>query len=205
MSNLYTKYYKRLCDIFIAVVLLFLFSPVFLFISLVLVFSKGQPIFFRQKRIGKKNLPFYVLKFRTMRKSDMSDFVDVTSDADRITYFGSFLRKTSFDEIPQLINVIKGEMSLVGPRPLLTEYLPLYNQKQIRRHDILPGITGWAQVNGRNAISWEKKFDLDVWYVDNMSFWLDVKILIFTLINVIGAKNINKPNYTTTEKFRGTI
>lgn len=172
-------------------------------ISILILVFMGRPILFKQQRPGLHAKPFYVLKFRTMNdKCDEKG--NLLPDEDRVTLLGKILRKLSLDELPQLINVIKGDMSLVGPRPLLMEYLPLYSPEQARRHEVRPGITGWAQVNGRNAISWEKKFELDVWYVDNQSFWLDLKIILLTILRVLQTKDINSsPNQISTEKFRG--
>lgn len=175
-------------------------------LSLLLILIKwklGSPVFFKQVRPGKNEKPFVMFKFRTML-----DAVDKNGkplpDEVRLTPFGKKLRATSVDELPELWNVLKGEMSLVGPRPLLMEYLPLYNEKQKRRHEVKPGITGWAQINGRNAISWADKFQLDVWYVENQSFWLDIKILLFTFIKVIKRQDINSNTHVTVEDFDGT-
>ena len=162
----------------------------------------GSPILFKQKRPGLNGEIFTFYKFRTMvnKESVKSEFV---SDVDRLTFIGSFLRNNSLDELPSLINVIRGEMSLVGPRPLLPEYLPLYSKFQARRHEVKPGITGWAQVNGRNAIKWGKKFELDVWYVDNRTFFLDIKILFMTISTVFRKKGIDQTPFITMEKFKG--
>ena len=177
---------KRSFDVIVALVALALFAiPILLIIPIVRM-SMGAPVFFRQIRPGFQGVPFDLIKFRTM-KSTREDG-HVLSDAERMTGVGKFLRASSLDELPGLWNVLKGDMSLVGPRPLLVEYLALYNQEQARRHEVRPGITGWAQVNGRNAISWEKKFELDVWYIDNRSFWLDFKILWMTVIKVLSAR-----------------
>ena len=193
---------KRIVDLVLAISMLLILSPIFLilFISLA-IYHRGNP-FFVQKRPGKHNYPFYILKFKTMDDT-LNDFGYPLSDADRLSSFGKLIRATSLDEIPQLINVIKGEMSLVGPRPLLLEYLDLYSEDQLRRHDVKPGVTGWAQINGRNAISWEKKFELDIWYVDNQSFLLDVKILFITLYNVIRGKGISQNGHVTMGRFKG--
>ncbi|WP_078545749.1 sugar transferase [Litchfieldia alkalitelluris] len=194
---------KRIHDINIAIIILILFSPVILIISLLVRYKIGSPIIFKQKRAGLNNKPFYLFKFRTM--TDEKDKNDVLlPDYLRLTTFGEFLRKYSLDEIIQLVNVIKGDLSLVGPRPLLIEYLPLYNEEQAKRHSVRPGITGWAQVNGRNAISWEEKFKLDVWYVENHSILLDLKILIMTIKKVIKSDGINQLGNATMEKFKGT-
>jgi lipopolysaccharide/colanic/teichoic acid biosynthesis glycosyltransferase len=163
----------------------------------------GTPVLFRQTRPGLYGKPFEMLKFRTMK--DARDIEGkLLPDSERLTDFGRWLRSTSLDELPELLNVLRGDMSLVGPRPLLMEYLPLYSTEQARRHEVRPGITGWAQVNGRNAISWEEKFALDVWYVDNQSFWLDIKILLLTVRKVFDTKNIYAPNGPGSNKFRGS-
>ena len=177
-------------------------SPVTLLIILALcVFNKGAP-FFCQKRVGLNNRLFKVIKFKTM--NDKKDSLgNLLPDSERITSVGSFIRKTSLDELPQLINVLWGDMSLVGPRPLLVEYLPLYNVDQAKRHNVKPGITGWAQINGRNTISWKEKFELDVWYVENESFWLDIKILLLTIIKVFRKEGISAKNSVTMSKFTG--
>ena len=163
----------------------------------------GAPVLFRQTRPGRAGKAFVLLKFRTMKQGSAGTRACI-ADGDRLTPLGSLLRRTSLDELPELINVLKGEMSLVGPRPLLLEYLPLYNPEQARRHEMRPGITGWAQVNGRNGIGWEEKFELDVWYVDNRSFMLDLRILWMTVVGVISAKGISHPGHATMERFRGT-
>ena len=200
---MYIKIFKSLLDFLISSFLLISLSPVFLIITLILLFANSGKAFFIQNRPGKNGKIFKVIKFRTMNEKRNSNN-ELLPDADRLTCIGKLLRKTSLDEIPQLLNVIKGDMSLVGPRPLLVEYLRLYNQGQKRRHDVKPGITGWAQVNGRNAISWEEKFKLDVWYVDHKSFVLDMKILLLTLFKVINKKGINQNGKATMEKFIGT-
>jgi lipopolysaccharide/colanic/teichoic acid biosynthesis glycosyltransferase len=193
---------KRVFDLVIVSVIMVLIFPVFLVVVALVFFNMGTPVFFRQKRPGKHGRPFAMVKFRTML-----DAVDKNGtplpDEQRLSGFGSFLRSTSLDELPGLWNVLKGDMSLVGPRPLLMEYLPLYSKEQARRHDIRPGITGWAQVNGRNAISWEEKFKYDVWYVDNQSFWLDLKILFLTFKKVFVREGISATGHVTMEKFRG--
>lgn len=193
---------KRIVDLIISALMLLILSPVFfiLFISLS-IYHRGNP-FFRQKRPGKNHHPFYILKFKTM-DDILNDYGHPLSDADRLSSFGKLIRSTSLDEIPQLINVIKGEMSLVGPRPLLLEYLDLYSEDQLRRHNVKPGVTGWAQVNGRNAISWEKKFELDLWYVENQSFLLDLKILFITLYNVVRGKGISQNGHVSMGRFKG--
>jgi lipopolysaccharide/colanic/teichoic acid biosynthesis glycosyltransferase len=180
-----------------------LVSPLFLVLTLFLaIANEGKP-FFVQRRPGKNEIIFKIIKFKTMNDKKDS-FGNLLSDAERLTSIGSFVRKTSLDELPQLINVLKGDMSLIGPRPLLPQYLPLYNEFQKQRHYVKPGITGWAQVNGRNAISWEKKFEYDVYYVDNISFLLDVKIVFLTIEKVVVQDGINTEGQVTTLKFKGT-
>ena len=181
----------------------FLFlSPVFVLVTIGLFFANDRKPFFFQLRPGKDGKIFKIIKFKTMTdKKDENG--NLLPDADRLTKIGSFVRKTSLDEIPQLLNVIKGDMSLVGPRPLLPKYLELYNDFQRRRNEVKPGITGWAQVNGRNSISWEKKFEYDVWYVDNVSFLLDIKILIMTVLKVVKSEGINEQGQATSEEFKG--
>ncbi|MDR4508574.1 MAG: sugar transferase, partial [Candidatus Brocadiaceae bacterium] len=171
MANRESKFGRRFFDTFLAFLILIIFLPLFLILSVLLYFAFGKPIFFRQVRPGFKGKPFFMYKFRTMTNERNGSGI-LLPDDQRLTSFGRFLRSTSLDELPELINVLKGDMSLVGPRPLLMEYLPLYSREQFRRHEVKPGITGWAQINGRNAISWEDKFKFDVWYVDNQSFWL---------------------------------
>lgn len=167
-------------------------------------YKLGSPILFKQQRPGLHGKPFYLYKFRTMT-DERDENGKLLPDHLRLTSFGKFLRKYSLDELPQLFNVLKGDISLVGPRPLLMEYLELYTPEQARRHEVKPGITGWAQVNGRNAISWEEKFKLDVWYVDNRTFWLDIKILFLTVIKVLKKEGINQSEYVTMEKFAGNV
>ena len=194
---------KNLFDKTLALFLIILFSPIYIVVSLLIFFKMGSPILFRQKRPGYKEKIFGIYKFRTMT-NEKDEFGNLLPDDKRLVGIGKFIRSTSLDELPQLFNVLKGEMSFVGPRPLLEEYLPLYNQKQKRRHDVKPGITGWAQVNGRNAISWEQKFDYDVWYVDNQSFWLDIKILWLTFLKVVKRSDISSSTSSTMEKFTGS-
>ena len=180
---MYKKYLKEFFDFFAALTAILLCSPIFIIITIALYFANNGKPFFFQLRPGKAGKPFKIVKFKTMNdKKDKED--NLLPDAQRLTKIGSFVRKTSLDEIPQLLNVLKGDMSLIGPRPLLVEYLPLYNKIQKRRHEVKPGITGWAQVNGRNAICWEKKFEYDAWYVENCSFLLDLKILFLTIKKV---------------------
>lgn len=198
---MYRAFFKPLLDRVTAFFLLILLSPFLILIALVNQLSR-QAVFFSQTRPGLNASPFQMLKFTTM--NDHRDEVgELLSDAHRMTVIGRFIRKTSLDELPQLINVIRGEMSIVGPRPLLTEYIGIYSADQARRHLVRPGITGWAQVNGRNAISWKDKLAMDVWYVDHQTFLLDLKILFLTLIRVLMANGINAPGSVTTEKFNG--
>ena len=193
---------KRLFDFVGAIFILALLLPLLLITMLVLMIGLGRPIFFYQWRPGLYGRPFKMIKFRTMT-NEISSNGQLLPDADRLTPIGRLLRSLSLDELPELLNVIKGDMSLVGPRPLLMEYLPLYSPYQARRHEVLPGITGWAQVNGRNALSWEEKFELDVWYVENRSFWLDIKILVMTVKIVIQRKGIAADGHATIENFKG--
>lgn len=195
--------FKRIIDIIGSLAGLIILSPVFLVVS-VLVYSKlGSPIFFTQERVGKDGKIFKMIKFRTMLDST-NKFGELLDDEERLTPFGKKLRSTSLDELPELINVLKGDMSLVGPRPLLVEYIPLYSKHQFRRHEVNPGITGWAQVNGRNSIDWETKFDLDVEYVDKFNLIMDIKILFLTVLKVIKRDGINQEGNATMEKFTGT-
>lgn len=200
--NMYKSFLKRFFDIILSVNALLLALPLLLIvISILFIFNNGKPFFF-QKRPGKNGQSFILIKFKTMTdKKDAGGHL--LPDFNRLTSIGNFVRKTSLDEIPQLINVIKGDMSLVGPRPLLMEYLPLYNREQARRHEVCPGITGWAQINGRNAITWNEKFTLDVWYVDNLTFILDVKILFLTIKKVFKCENVNTSDKLTMVKFTG--
>lgn len=193
---------KRVFDFVLTICGLLLLSPFILLLMLLVRFSLGAPIFFTQVRPGLNGKSFRMVKFRTMTDARGING-QLLPDADRLTDFGRFLRAASLDELPELWNVLKGEMSLVGPRPLLVEYLPLYSAEQARRHEVRPGITGWAQVNGRNAISWEEKFKLDVWYVDNRSLWLDFKILWLTILRVVCKSGINQEGHVTMEKFCG--
>lgn len=199
---MYKNFFKRFLDFILSLIGFIILSPVFVVLSIcLLIANNGKPFFF-QRRPGKNNKIFKVIKFKTMTdKKDQKG--NLLPDEERLTKIGLFVRKTSLDEIPQLINVVKGDMSLIGPRPLLEEYLPLYDQQQIRRHEVRPGITGWAQVNGRNAISWQQKFELDVWYVDNISLILDFKILLVTIFKVIKKEGISSNTYITMEKFEG--
>ena len=194
---------KRIIDFLAAFFGLLVLSPIFLIVTVCLYFANDGKRFFFQRRPELNGKIFSIIKFKTMndKKCEKGRLL---SDYERLTFFGKIVRKTSLDELPQLINVLKGDMSLVGPRPLLPEYLPLYNEEQKKRHDVKPGITGWAQVNGRNAISWKQKFDYDVWYVDNQSFWLDIKILWMTFLKVIKRSDISSNTSATMEKFTGS-
>lgn len=194
---------KRLFDLVVSLLLLILLSPILLLIALLIWITQGSPVLFRQQRPGYLGKPFICYKFRTM--SDRRDQNGhLLPDEQRLTRLGKFLRSTSLDELPELFNVLRGEMSLVGPRPLLMQYLERYTPEQARRHAVLPGITGWAQVNGRNALSWEEKFRLDVWYVDHWSFWLDLKILALTVIKVLRREGISSEGYATAPEFMGS-
>ncbi|UXD69345.1 sugar transferase [Sphingobacterium faecium] len=199
---MYKNFFKRFFDFFTALCGLIILSPIFVIVTIGLYFANnGRPFFF-QARPGKDSKIFKIIKFKTM--NDKKDPVgNLLPDVDRLTAIGSFVRKTSLDEIPQLINVIKGDMSLIGPRPLLIQYLPLYTETQKRRHEVRPGITGWAQVNGRNAISWEKKFELDVWYVDHVSFATDLKVFFTTFKKVFKSEGISADGHVTIEPFNG--
>jgi lipopolysaccharide/colanic/teichoic acid biosynthesis glycosyltransferase len=194
---------KRLFDVTVAAAVLLAGTPLLLTIALTVCLGLGRPVLFVQERAGRHGVPFGLVKFRTMREACGAEGRPL-SDGERLTRLGSFLRSTSLDELPELWNVLRGEMSLVGPRPLLMEYLPLYTPEQARRHEVRPGITGWAQVNGRNALSWKHKFRLDVWYVDNCSFWLDVKILWLTAVKVCRREGVSQEGHATAEYFRGS-
>ena len=200
---MYKHYFKRFFDFGVALVALICMSPILIVVTIWLHFAnKGAGAFFFQQRPGKDGKIFKVIKFKTMTDERDADG-NLLPDADRLTNVGRFVRSTSIDELPQLINVLKGDMALIGPRPLLVQYLPLYNKEQARRHDVRPGITGWAQVNGRNAISWTKKFELDVWYVDHCSLWLDVKIIFLTIKKVFVREGISQEGQATMEFFTG--
>ncbi|MDY5059443.1 sugar transferase [Staphylococcus simulans] len=194
---------KRAIDLAVGSSVFLVSAPILLGASVAIAKSMGRPVLFKQQRPGLNGEPFYIYKFRTMTDA-RDDQGELLPDEQRMTKVGSFIRKTSIDELPQLINVLKGDLSLVGPRPLLMEYLPLYSEEQMKRHLVKPGITGWAQVNGRNAISWEAKFKLDVWYVENQSFKLDMYILYKTFINVLNRKDVSAKDHVTMEKFRGS-
>jgi len=187
----------------LAFVLIILFLPVMVVVAILILFWDGRPVIFRQKRPGKDEKIFEIYKFRTMT-NERDESGNLLPDEQRLKGIGKFIRSTSLDELPQLFNVLKGDMSFVGPRPLLVEYLPLYNETQRKRHNVLPGITGWAQVNGRNAISWEQKFEYDVWYVENQSFLLDMKILWMTFLKVVKRSGISQEGRATMEKFKGS-
>jgi lipopolysaccharide/colanic/teichoic acid biosynthesis glycosyltransferase len=193
---------KRVVDIVGASVGIILFAPVMLVVALLVLLTMGRPVLFRQQRPGLRGKPFTLYKFRTMRDA-RTPSGELLPDELRLTTFGKWLRSTSLDELPELFNVLKGEMSLVGPRPLLMEYLPRYSPEQARRHEVKPGITGWAQVNGRNALSWEEKFRMDVWYVDNWNLWLDMKILLLTIWKVLKREGINAEGCATMPVFTG--
>lgn len=194
---------KRIFDVSVSLIGIVISLPVMIIIAFLIRIKLGSPVIFKQQRSGLHGKPFYLYKFRTMT-DERDENGELLPDHLRLTPFGQFLRKYSLDELPQLFNVLKGDISLVGPRPLLMEYLELYTPEQARRHEVKPGITGWAQVNGRNAISWEEKFKLDVWYVDHQSFWLDLKILFLTVIKVLKSEGISHEGHVTMEKFTGT-
>jgi len=194
---------KRAVDIVGAILGMLLFAPIILAVAVAVRIRMGAPVLFRQERPGLNGEPFTLLKFRTMRGEADSDGA-VLPDGARLTRLGKFLRRTSLDELTELVNVLRGDMSLVGPRPLLMEYLQLYSAEQARRHEVRPGITGWAQINGRNAISWEQKLGYDVWYVDHHSIWLDIKIMWMSVVKVLRAEGISQMGHATAEKFRGS-
>ena len=193
---------KRFFDLALSVILLVALSPAMILTACLIRWKIGSPVLFRQTRPGLNGEPFTLYKFRTM--TDERDAAgNLLSDEKRLTKTGRLIRKTSLDELPQLINVIKGDLSLVGPRPLLLEYIPLYTKRQWRRHEVKPGITGWAQINGRNKVTWEEKFELDVWYVDHRSFLLDLKILLLTVVKVLKSEGVSQDRHVTAEKFTG--
>ncbi len=195
--------FKRVIDIICSLAGLIILSPIFLIVSILVYTKLGSPIFFTQERVGKDGKIFKMIKFRTMLDSK-NKFGELLDDEERLTTFGKKLRSTSIDELPELINVLKGDMSLVGPRPLLVEYIPLYSKHQFRRHEVSPGITGWAQVNGRNSIDWETKFNLDVEYVDKFNLIFDIKIFFLTILKVLQRDGINQEGNATMEKFTGS-
>ncbi|WP_306843108.1 sugar transferase [Chryseobacterium lathyri] len=199
---MYKFFFKRVIDFLIALIGLILLSPVFIIVTVLLYFANQGKPFFLQARPGLNEKIFYIIKFKTMndKKDGQGNYLP---DSERLTRVGSFIRQTSLDELPQLINVLKGDMAMIGPRPLLPQYLPLYSESQKRRHNIRPGITGWAQVNGRNAISWTMKFELDIWYIDNVSFATDCKVMFLTLKKVIKKEGINQADQATVEAFTG--
>lgn len=195
---------KRIFDLIATFLGLFLLSPFILLTALAVRIFLGTPTLFRQKRGGYKGRPFFIYKFRTMTDATDSDG-NLLPDSERLTRFGRFLRASSLDELPELFNILRGEMSLVGPRPLFVEYLPRYSPEQMRRHDVYPGLTGWAQVNGRNAADWPARFAMDLWYVDHWSFWLDIKIIIITIWKVLKREGISQPGQATVEYFMGNV
>lgn len=194
---------KRAFDLILTIPAIILLAPLFFILSFMVAILLGSPVLFRQQRPGLGGRPFWLLKFRTMTDARGAEG-GLLPDAERLTRFGRFLRTTSLDELPELMNVLKGDMSLVGPRPLLMQYLDRYTPEQARRHDVNQGITGWAQVNGRNAITWEEKFKLDVWYVDNWSLWLDIKIIAMTIWKIFKREGINQEGQATMEEFKGS-
>lgn len=201
---MYRHLFKPILDFILAFGGFLVLSPLLLFVTAALFITNGGKPFFFQLRPGKDGRIFKIVKFKTMNdKRDSAG--NLLPDAERLTSTGAFVRKTSLDEIPQLLNVLKGDMSLIGPRPLLPSYLPLYNDFQRRRNEVKPGITGWAQVNGRNAISWNRKFELDVWYVDNLSFLLDLKILMMTVLKVFKSEGVTQEGHVTSEEFKGNL
>ena len=203
-AMIYKRYIKRWLDLGIALIALLLLSPVLMLVAWQVARQLGRPLFFIQQRPGLHGQPFNMFKFRTMTDERDANG-QLLPDADRLTPFGQFLRRTSLDELPELWNVLRGDMSLVGPRPLLMRYLPLYTPEQARRHDVRPGITGWAQINGRNAISWEQKFEYDVWYVDHCALWLDLRILLVTLLKVLKREGISADGEATMPEFVGDV
>ena len=200
---MYKSFFKRFFDLWISLIVLVLISPLLLVIIIWLHFAnKGTGVFFTQERPGKGGKIFKVIKFKTMT-DERDENGELLPDEERLTKVGSFVRSTSIDELPQLLNVLKGDMALIGPRPLLVEYLPLYSEEQMRRHEVKPGISGWAQCHGRNTISWTEKFKLDVWYVDHLSLWTDIKVIFITIKNVLMRKDINSETAATMEAFNG--
>ena len=193
---------KRSFDLVLCLIILPAVIIFFLLISAFSLLFHGRPIFFIQNRIGKNNKEFLLYKFRTMRPPSIEEF-SVKYDKQRLTFWGKILRISSLDEVPQIYNILKGDMSIVGPRPLLPKYLPLYSKNQKKRHDVLPGVTGWAQVNGRNRLSWNEKFKMDVWYVENQTLWLDIKIILLTAYKVLAGEGISAKGETTTKEFKG--
>ena len=204
MKNMYKNHLKRLIDFVCSLIALVIFIPVMILIMILLLITGHKSLFFVQKRVGYQDKIFKLIKFKTMTEEKDKNGV-LLPDEKRLTNFGKLLRKTSLDELPQLLNVLKGDMSLIGPRPLLIEYLPLYSERQKKRHLVRPGISGWAQINGRNAISWEQKFEYDVWYVENLSFMIDVKIIFKTIIKLFKSEGISQSGSATVEPFKGNI
>lgn len=201
--SFYQFYIKRALDLFFSLVLLVMLSPIFLLVSILILISMGRPILFKQVRPGFHEKPFTLLKFRTMGfQKDASG--ELSDDMVRMTSLGKYLRRFSLDELPQLVNIVLGQMSFIGPRPLLMEYLPLYSPFQRKRHDVLPGITGWAQVQGRNQMGWDERFQCDIWYVRNLSFILDIKITFLTLLKVMVGSGVNAEDGVTMKKFTGS-
>ena len=195
---------KRIFDFVVSFLALIILSPIIAITALLIRWKIGSPVFFKQERPGLQGRSFFVYKFRSMT-DERDEHGELLPDDVRLTSFGKIIRKFSLDELPQLLNVRKGDMSFVGPRPLLVEYLPLYDERQTRRHEVRPGITGWAQVNGRNAISWEERFEFDVWYVENRAFWLDIKILFMTVLKVFKSEGISQAGQVTMTKFTGEL
>lgn len=203
LKNMYKHFFKRVIDFTIVFIALLIIWPILLLVAIWLHFAnKGAGAFFTQERPGKNDKIFKVIKFKTMT-DERDEYGNLLPDAQRLTKVGKFVRSTSIDELPQLINVLKGDMSLIGPRPLLVKYLPLYSKEQSRRHEVRPGMTGWAQCNGRNAISWTKKFELDVWYVDHCTLWTDIKIIWITIMKVLKRADISQEGQATMEAFNG--
>jgi lipopolysaccharide/colanic/teichoic acid biosynthesis glycosyltransferase len=201
--NLYRKVGKRIFDIFLALFLFIFMSPIFVIVGFLIFIFMGRPIIFKQERPGLNGKLFTIFKFRTMNNSSSENGV-LAQDSERITYLGKVLRSSSIDELPEIWNILTGKMSFVGPRPLLVEYLNIYSAQQSRRHEVKPGLTGWAQINGRNNISWEDKFNLDIWYVDNVSFMLDLKILLKTITYIIKKEGVTSKNHVTSPKFKSS-
>ncbi len=202
-SSFYSQHIKRILDLVLAVFALVLASPAMLFIAMLVRLKLGKPVLFRQSRLGYHMRPFSIYKFRTMTDT-RDEKGNLVPDAERLTKLGRLLRSSSLDELPELINVLRGQMSLVGPRPLLIQYLERYSLEQLRRHDVLPGITGWAQINGRNALTWEKTFALDTWYVDHHNLFLDLKIIAVTIWKVLSREGVNQTGHATRSEFQGT-
>lgn len=201
-SSVYSRYGKRMLDMMLTLPALIVLSPLLVVVGVLVHLLLGSPVLYRQQRPGQYGKPFTILKFRTMMNKRSANG-QLLPDAERLTTFGKFLRSTSLDEIPELLNILRGEMSLVGPRPLLMQYLDRYTPTQTRRHEVRPGITGWAQVNGRNAISWDQRFVLDVWYVDHISLWLDIKIIALTVWKVLRREGINQTGHATMSEYTG--